>query len=272
MQLIHRLMFRMWVARQRTVAHVKRGSIALRCLGCSIEENAWVSELNGQFVELACNRVQRDFGTNALSVPINAYVVGSRARLRGLPISLRESPPIQGTRGCWVPTLGVIILRAQSPAKMMRSVIHELVHAVLDRCGCVGSLPPAICEGYAMLLEDRYSQQHGGLRMSWAKKGYTVSRSRRHVYPYGKLCRITASEVAGMGRYESAVFYAQSLLLTDFILNCGSGHGTGILQRLRDHRVSMSEDPGMAIATVCGMEAKEFEEGYWRFADELASS
>ena len=268
--LIERIRFRCWLACQGRNRSTRKGKWRFLCIACSDEEAASIAGLDEKTLDDAWTQIHNDFGLSVPTRGVSTYIFGIGFESEKLSTWFGGDRPLADRRGCWVPQLRAAVVWARPPNKMLRSLVHEWCHAAFDRNGVVHALPAAICEGYAMLMEDRYCSAGNDSRAAWARKGYKHACSYNCLYSYADLCRMTPYQVPQMTRYRSAVFYAQSLLLVSFIFTILPESDFCVLARLLQQKAGMAVNPGAAIAQACGLEGRDFEKRYKLYANNVA--
>jgi len=207
--------------------------------------------------------ILRAFGIASAPVKVRAYVLGPSLSAAELPSCLGRASAVVHKRAVWAPPLRAVVLWAKESEKTQRSLVHELAHAILDMKQMLRPLPPAIYEGFAMMLEHRCCDDGGQWRLSWARKGCRLALERGHLQSVDELLSVTTTELSASTRYRTAVFYAQAMMLVRFLVSLGRADEdwTMLAEVARAFRAG-GEDRGVALCRACGQDAAEIEGGY----------
>ena len=266
----YRIPFELRIACSTKKEVLSKGILRVTALGCSGPQLDDVLRLDENDYRDAWRLIQEELRLVLTGRVVRVYVIGQgKTRIGMLPRAIQAS--LRGVKGraVWSSLYDAIFAYAASPRALARTLVHELCHVAFDIAGLRTAIPPAVSEGFAMAVEDRVCTNQGMPWTAWARKGYLKSRERGHLFEYTDLCQATFDEYVRMNRYRSAVFYAQSLLLVQFIL-ATTGRSVGDLVSELRRLGKISQPPvSSVLAQACGLDVDCFAQQYFEYCDEV---
>ena len=119
----------------------------------STSEIAAVERISVDLLGRLANAVASQLEVDAIPKRMVLIGVGKAVELNRLPAVIRDAPYLRQGSGLWIPRCGIGVVPLGNGSRVQRTIIHELVHGLLDQFSDGFKFPRALEEGFASTSE-----------------------------------------------------------------------------------------------------------------------